>query len=91
MDVYITDSFHGVAFCLIYKKNFVVITVDNGRNSRMKDLMDKVGLSDRFFHGSDNIDFGMLLNTPIDYVSVYKNLGRESSWEFLRKNLNSVR
>lgn len=87
----ITDSFHGLVFSLLYKRNFVVITPENGRNSRLKDLLTSYGLSDRYFLETDDIPYNKLINTPIDYTCVFKimNEQRNSSWEFLISNLNS--
>lgn len=85
----ITDSFHGLAFSLLYKRNFVVITPENGRNSRLIDLLATYGLSDRYFNETDNIPYNKLLNTSIDYDAVYKVLNEERkiSWNFLKRNL----
>jgi len=41
----VTNSFHGIAFSLNYKKQFYVETIDNARtNSRMCDLIDELNL-----------------------------------------------
>lgn len=85
-----TDSFHGLAFSLIYKRNFVVITPNNGRNSRLKDLLDSCGLGDRYFMETDDIPYDRLIHNPIDYGKVYESLNvrKEFSWNFLKENLN---
>lgn len=85
----ITDSFHGVAFSLIFRREFVVITPDIGKNSRLKDLMNILGLSNRYFLENDNFDFSSIVNKKIDYSKVEKalELERNKSWDFLKNNL----
>ena len=86
----VTDSFHGLVFCLQYHKQFVVITPDNGRNSRMKDLLILLGLENRFYRENDQISFSKILNESIDYESVDRLLAaeRSKSLNFLNNNLN---
>lgn len=81
----ITDSFHGLVFSLLYKRNFVVITPKNGRNSRLKDLLSSYGLADRYFLESEEIPYDKLINSPIDYNYVFPIIDsqRKMSWEFL--------
>lgn len=44
-----TNSFHCTAFSLLFKKDFIVVPKKTA-NSRMKSLMDKVSISDRFIY-----------------------------------------
>lgn len=75
----VSNSFHATAFSLIYEKEFAVIKRQEGINSRMVDLLDSVGISDRIF--STYKDF----NT-IDYPSVNELLGKQidKSKQFLK-------
>ena len=81
----ITDSFHGVVFSLIYRRNFIVITPDNGLNSRIKDLLALVGINNRFYKETDTIPYDEIVNDKIDYDKVHKILAelREQSIHFL--------
>lgn len=81
----ITDSFHGVVFSLIYRRNFIVITPDNGLNSRIKDLLALVGINNRFYKETDTIPYDEIVNDKIDYDKVHKKLAelREQSIHFL--------
>ena len=85
----VTDSFHGVAFSLVFNREFVVITPDIGKNSRLKDLMDTLGLSNRYYYDTDVIDYEKLISSKIDYQKVNELLQREReySWRFLKDNL----
>ena len=85
----ITDSFHGVAFCLIFQKEFVVITADTGKNSRLMDILDTLGLLDRYYSDCDKIDYAQIIDSQIDYSKVNNILQkkRDDSWTFLRDNL----
>lgn len=85
----ITDSFHGVAFSLIFQKNFVVITPDIGKNSRLKDIMDTLGIANRYYYDTEEIDYNAIINSTINYNEVNKRLQkeREKSWIFLKESL----
>ena len=85
----ITDSFHGLAFSLIYNKQFVVISPSNGKNSRLKDLLKSVGLEDRYFDENDPIIYRELQNKKIDYNKVNSKLEilKKVSWDYLKNAL----
>lgn len=89
-DFLVVDSFHALVFCLKYKKQFVVITPDNGLNSRLTNLLRLVNLEDRFFYDNDlNIPYDKLVNEAIDYKSVDMALDKdkEKSLAFLKEAL----
>lgn len=82
----ITDSFHGLVFSLIYNKQFVVISPNNGRNSRLKDLLQSVGIEDRYFDENDKISYNNLIENSIDYnkVNVKLQALKDISWNYLK-------
>lgn len=82
----VSNSFHATAFSLIYEKEFCVVKRQEGINSRMVDLLDSVGISDRIVS-----DFREL--SPIDYSKVKEKLDREidSSKKYLDVVLENVR
>ena len=89
-DFVVVDSFHALVFCLKYHRQFVVITPDNGLNSRLKNLLDMVGLGNRFFHDIDlAIPFRRIIDEQIDYGEVDRILRqeKEKSLSFLRTSL----
>lgn len=63
----VSNSFHGTAFALIFEKEFVVVERSEGINARMKDLLQRVGLSERIL--TRYRDF-----TPIDFNTVKQKL-----------------
>lgn len=86
----LTDSFHGVVFSLLYKRNFVAIKSNNGKDSRIVDLMSQLGLQNRLYDST-----GALLNDgswrkPIDYSLVDPVLYqmRAQSWDYLKTSLS---
>lgn len=86
----ITNSFHGMVFSIIYKKDFWVFT--RGKmNSRIYDLLKIVKLENRIID-IDNINSinDINLNSKIDYDKVHKLLEKEKekSTNFLKKALN---
>ena len=89
-DYVITDSFHGVAFCLLFKKHFFVLCADERKFTRIASLLDKVGLSERRVHSLEDLN-GRLhaLMEPIDYSRVESVLQREreSYYRFVKTNI----
>lgn len=63
----ITRSFHGMVFCLIYHKQFVVLAGKNGRGTRLKSLLSLVGLEHRYFESIDDLDSNKPWEEQIDY------------------------
>jgi hypothetical protein len=85
----ITDSYHGVIFSIINKKDFYVINNHVGRFSRIKNLLQSLGLCDRIIDYGFSEGSSQLLNCNIDYSNVYEKLERLrlKSIDFLRDSL----
>lgn len=76
----ITNSFHGTAFAVIYRKDFITVP-HTTRGKRMTDLLCKLGLSCRLFGHAD-----FSLERPLDYAAVAEKIAvlRAHSSEYLR-------
>lgn len=86
-EYFITDSFHGICFAIILKKQFLaVFDKKNWRGyDRIKNILEMFGLSERLIE-SDEVDVAeKLRNNRIDYDDVYKILEKEkkASIEYL--------
>ena len=83
----ITNSFHGTAFSIIYKKDFITIP-HSSRGKRMADLLEKLKLNYRLW-GDEKFSF----NKEIDYFTVYQKLNtfRKQSKEYLRQAISGCR
>lgn len=84
-DFVVTDSYHGMVFSIIFKKQFMAIANKNRGASRFESLLDKLGLASRLI-GADDIDkVEGILEAEIDYADVEAKLEvwRNSSREFL--------
>ena len=76
-DFFVADSFHGVCFAIIFKKNFIAILNKKRGASRFISILSELGLEDRMVE-----DFSQLANndkifSEIDYDAVYRILNRE--------------
>lgn len=83
----VMNSFHGLAFSILYEKQFVVFP-HNTRNTRIENLLDITNLRDRMITSKEyNIED--YINEKIDYEEVNKRLEveREKSINFLKKAL----
>ncbi len=85
----VSNSFHGTAFSMIYRKNFFVVKRKDGLNVRMLDLLDAYNLSNRLIDIEASDD--ALINT-IDYTSVEPILRQdiESSKGYLLNQIDCV-
>ena len=85
----ITNSFHGIAFSIIFNKKFYVEKNANPNhdNSRLENILTCLGLQDRFV--SDGI-IGQT-NQDINYIEVNKKISkmRELSADYIR-NINDA-
>lgn len=79
-----TNSFHGTAFSIIFKKKFYVeLDTLKSKNSRSADLLETCGIESRIIKGRD-ID--SLDTETIDWISVNQKLDfiRDNSLNYLR-------
>lgn len=87
----ITDSFHGIAFSLIFNKQFVVIKKNDGKDSRLINILRKVGLEHRMYDSTEILSKDKNWSTTqIDYSKVNEKIKilREKSRGFLIKALS---
>ncbi len=82
----ITNSYHGVIFSIIFKKDFYAFP-RKYLDVRTLDLLKLLSLSHRFL---DDFGAGITHTEPIDYASVNVKLGelKEQSTAFLKNALN---
>lgn len=90
--IILTDSFHGVIFSINFNRNFYAYKrfKDNDKksqNSRVVDMLDTLGLSDRLT--SNNTKFSC---EAINYASINKKLNiiRKDSLKFLLSGLKNI-
>lgn len=86
----LTDSFHGTAFSILYRKPFATILNHNGKDSRLKNLLKLLHLEDRLFDSVEEMTRTDSWMTPIDYSKVESYLYklRESSVNYLVESID---
>jgi hypothetical protein len=85
----VTDSFHGLAFSIIFNKQFICIANKARGASRMESILSLLGLLDRLvYEGQDDFDIEGL--KAIDYEIVNTKLleNKNKSLNFLKVALN---
>ena len=91
-DFFITDSFHGMCFAIIFNKPFAVIfDKDNWRGySRIADLLQNLELGDRLIPAYDRDRLDSLIHTEINYEKINRMLKEETqeSRSWLYDNLS---
>jgi hypothetical protein len=82
-DYILTNSFHGTAFSIIFKKQFCTYNIEK-RNERLIDLLSFAGLSDRYV--SSGLD---VITEKINYDKIYKRIDEKIkfSYDFLITSL----
>ena len=76
-DFVFTDSFHGMVFCILFRKQFIVTPSYAHGEGRYKDLAQKLGLEDRLYMSTDEVYASKDVWTkPIDYDKVYTKLNK---------------
>lgn len=78
----VTTSFHGVAFSIIFKKQFIYVGNMKTKNSRVGSLLDRLNLKNRMVFHSEDIKFPL---SEINYkeVDLLLKREREDSHSFL--------
>ncbi len=87
-----TNSFHGTVFSLIFRKNFLAFShqLRPKLNTRIVDLLSKIGLSSRFLLTEEGMDTERIFYQDIDYCKSGKLLDDliETSSGYLRSALS---
>ena len=90
----ITDSFHTLAFSLIFKRNFAIIPSSKlaKLQGRMVSLLKELGLEYRIFSSIEEARRSNVWNISIDYDEIDKKLNelRLESMEYLEKSLSTL-
>mgnify|MGYP002946719541 FL=1 len=83
----ITRSFHGLAFCLIYQRQFAILKSRNDRGTRLDNLLSKLDLQDRIYQNTMELDNAKPWENPIDYSILMPKLNalRKESWLILER------
>ena len=91
----LTDSFHGIAFSVINKKQFFAFYRTNSedkdsRNSRIDNILNLWNLERRLI--TDDAEMEAFLVPDIEYNKLIKTINkkREESFDFLKKALSNV-
>ncbi len=67
----VTDSFHGVCFSIIFRKQFIVLpSHKKERFVRIAELLKKFNLEDRIIYSYDPIEARNIMLKPIDYSTI---------------------
>ena len=81
----VANSFHALAFSLIFKKEFFIVNRSEGINTRMRDFLRYLDLSDRLLDGIEQIN-----EQAIDFVTATSKLKSliDNSKMFLDEHLS---
>ena len=87
-ELVLTNSFHGTVFSIIYQKDFLAFPRGE-MNSRIKNLLEKLDLNDRFIEKKENIKNC----SEINYNKVLENLNyqRDESIKYIEEALGKKR
>jgi len=73
----VTDSFHGIAFSIIFQKDFTAVKLTgriSDRATRLVELLQMIGLMDRFAENGSDENISYYTSTPIDWYIPNKKL-----------------
>ncbi len=86
---FITDSFHGCVFAIIFNKPFVCLGNENRGSARFDSLLGTFGLKDRLTINPTAEQVQQILNTPVDWdkVNAIRHSEQERAFDFLRTHL----
>ncbi len=89
-EYFITDSFHGCVFAIIFNKPFVCLGNEKRGSARFDSLLGTFGLQDRLVTKLEPDSILQILKTPIDWerVNAIRCSEQERAFDFLRKNLD---
>ena len=85
----IVDSFHGMVFCIIFKKQFLAIANKNRGYTRFISLLKLLGIENRLVYNMDDVDY-KVSESVINYdkVDSFLEIHRQESLQYLLNTLN---
>lgn len=86
----ITDSFHGLALSILYKKQFFVFCADPKKFTRLQSLLELLGLQNRIINSTEYFKaYKEDLLKPIDYnkVDSILKLEQDKARQFINHNI----
>ena len=88
-EFFVTDSFHGCCFAIIFNKQFVCVNSNTKILARMESLFKMLGIENRLYKNFDEIDYE-IIKQKINYEKVNKKIEEYSlfSKEWLVNALN---
>lgn len=88
-EYFITDSFHGCVFAIIFNKPFVCLGNESRGSARFDSLLSIFGLQDRLITNPDEATLAQTLTTPIDWdrVNAIRHSEQQRAFGFLLSNL----
>lgn len=89
-ELFITDSFHGMCFALIFNKPFICITNKSRGSSRFESICEMLGIENQCINSIDEI-YDNDCVFKIDYDALNKNIEKERAraLEFLNRALSA--
>lgn len=87
----VTRSFHGLVFSILFHRQFAIVASPNGRNSRITDLLQLLGLSERFYNNFETLYSAKPWEEQIIYDEVDKKVAQLRAYSIseLKLALNS--
>lgn len=88
-ELFVTNSFHGVCFAIIFNKPFICLSKETGKSTRFESLFEMLGIEDNSVSLEQIYEKDCVFD--IDYDLVNKKIAREQlrCMEFLKKALNT--
>lgn len=88
-ELVLTDSYHCVCFCILFRKEFLVFLSKEKGAGRMYSLLKLLNLEDRICEDRATLERVALGKQQIDYNAVERVLETErlKGWNFLRRSL----
>lgn len=82
-DIVVTTSFHATVFSLLFHKKFIVLEYSEEKSERMVNILNEVGLADRFFRRGNEIDVNKLYEIDWERIDAKLDEMRVSSIKYL--------
>lgn len=79
-DFFISDSFHGTCFAILFNKPFICVNQNKATLTRMQSLLHSLDIQNRLYHSFDDINLTRLIKEQINYKAVNKKLAKLSAF-----------
>ena len=88
-ELFITNSFHGVCFAIIFNKPFICLSKETGKSTRFESLFEMLGVNDNSVSLKQIYEKNCIFNIDYDFINEKIKIERRRGLDFINRAINT--